>query len=98
MIDESSLTKGQIRKLNALRKSVGEKIGNKAFLEWQKSQKRQTMKTKTDFTAQKLRDALNALADDRKLNLGTYGYTIRRSKGRGATGFVITKNTGGVPK
>ena len=30
-IDESTLTKGQLHKLNALRKSVGQDIGERAF-------------------------------------------------------------------
>ena len=33
-IDESTLTKGQRRKLNALRKSIGDEIAERAFLEW----------------------------------------------------------------
>ena len=33
-IEESALTKGHLRKLNALRKSVGEDIGERAFAEW----------------------------------------------------------------
>ena len=33
-IDESALTKGQLRKLDALRKSVGADIGTRAFAEW----------------------------------------------------------------
>jgi len=33
-IDETTLTKGQRRKLNALRKSVGEGIGERAFADW----------------------------------------------------------------
>ena len=33
-IDESALTKGQRRKLNALRKSVGDEVGERAFAEW----------------------------------------------------------------
>lgn len=33
-IDESALTKGQLRKLNALRKSIGNDIGECAFSEW----------------------------------------------------------------
>ena len=33
-IDESALTKGQLRKLNALRKSVGDEIGERAFATW----------------------------------------------------------------
>ena len=34
LINESSLPKGQLRKLNALRKSVGNDIGERAFAEW----------------------------------------------------------------
>ena len=37
-IDESTLTKGQRRKLNALRKSVGDEIGAQAFAAWLSSQ------------------------------------------------------------
>ena len=33
---EKILTKGQLRKLNALRKSVGPAIGERAFVEWLK--------------------------------------------------------------
>ena len=37
-IDENALTKGQRRKLNALRKSVGTEIGEQAFAAWLASQ------------------------------------------------------------
>ena len=37
-IGESALTKGQRRKLNALRKSVGDEIGEQAFAAWLSSQ------------------------------------------------------------
>ncbi len=33
-IDEKALTKGELRKLNALRKSVGDDIGDQTFLNW----------------------------------------------------------------
>ena len=32
--NEKDLTKGQLRKLNALRKSLGDEIANGAFAEW----------------------------------------------------------------
>ena len=38
VIDESALTRGQARKLNALRKSVGDEIAERTFLEWLSSQ------------------------------------------------------------
>ena len=34
MIDETALTKGQLRKLNALRKSLGPSIADEAFAKW----------------------------------------------------------------
>ena len=37
-IDEGSLTKGELRKLNALRKSVGDDIGERTFATWLASQ------------------------------------------------------------
>ena len=37
-IDHSTLTKGQVRKLNALRKSVGDDIADAAFTKWMKTQ------------------------------------------------------------
>ncbi len=37
-IDEKALTKGELRKLNALRKSVGDEIGDKAFMDWLRKQ------------------------------------------------------------
>ncbi len=33
-IDEGALTKGQLRKLTALRRSVGDKLGEEVFLKW----------------------------------------------------------------
>ena len=37
-IDQSTLTKGQVRKLNALLKSVGDDIADVAFGKWMKTQ------------------------------------------------------------
>jgi Fe-S cluster biosynthesis and repair protein YggX len=37
-IDHSALTKGQVRKLNALRKSIGDDIAEDAFSKWMKTQ------------------------------------------------------------
>ena len=33
-IDETGLTKGQVRKLNALRKSVGDDLAEEVFAKW----------------------------------------------------------------
>ncbi len=41
MIDEKALTKGQLRKLNALRESVGQQIGDTSFSIWLMMQQRE---------------------------------------------------------
>ena len=91
-IDESSLTKGQMRKLNALRKSVGDKLGNEVFAKWLAQQAAATAEPKPDPIAVKIEEALAQYADDRSFRLGNYGYTIRRPRGKGQSGFVATKN------
>ena len=55
-IDESALTKGQLRKLNALRKSVGDGIAERAFAEWLASQSGSA--AKADANAATIVDAL----------------------------------------
>ena len=90
-IDQSTLTKGQVRKLNALRKSVGDDIAENAFGKWMKSQSK-TPKEVRDPVADALVAALSNLADDRSFKLGNKGYVVRRTKGtKGASGFVAQK-------
>ncbi len=89
-IDESSLTKGQIRKLTALRKSIGDDIADEAFSKWLARQSDD--KPQTDPVAQRIVEALSNLVGDGKLNLGLYGYTVRRARGKGQTGFVASRN------
>ena len=88
-----ALTKGQIRKRNVLRHSLGKKIADQAFSKWMKVQKSAATKKapKMDAVAAKIAVALKPLSS-RKINFGTYGYTIRRAKGRGAKGLVVTRN------
>ena len=87
----SKLTKGQVRKLKALRKSLGPKIADPAFSKWLKTQKFNKFGGKTDPVAEKLERSLKSLSS-KKINLGTWGYTIKRAKGKGAKGFVATRN------
>ena len=87
MIDESTLTKGQMRKLTALRKSVGDEIANKAFTEWMKAQDTVGEAVKEDPIAKALLEAVQPAIND--LNLGRYGYTIRKSR----AGLTATRNT-----
>ncbi|MCE2492367.1 MAG: hypothetical protein J4F40_07135 [Alphaproteobacteria bacterium] len=78
-IDESTLTKGQLRKLNALRKSVGNEIGEKAFAEWLSSQR---VAEKTDKNAALIVDTLWPLVEQRRLTIPRGGYLVRRGRGR----------------
>ena len=91
-IDETTLTKGHRRKLNALRRSVGEKLGEEVFSKWKALQDKKPAERRADPVAEKIQAALADYVDDRNFNLGNYGYTIQRARGKGASGFVATKN------
>ena len=79
-IDESTLTKGQVRKLTALRKSVGEEIGTRAFANWLASLG--TSKGEPDGNAAAIVDALWPLVQDGTLAIPRGGYLVRRGRGR----------------
>jgi hypothetical protein len=89
-IDQSTLTKGQIRKLTALRKSVGNDIADDAFGKWMKSQSKITKEVR-DPVADALVAALSNFRHDKSFRLGRRGYVVRRAKGKGASGFVAQK-------
>ena len=90
-IKESTLTKGQIRKLNALRKSVGVKIGEEAFGKLLKEQAKAVPKVQSDPVAEKILNAVKSLQKDKTVKLGNRGYVIKRAKGKGAKGLVVQK-------
>ena len=79
-MDESALTKGQLRKLNALRKSVGEAVGERAFAEWLASQA--AAAGKSDGNAAQIVDTLWPLVQGGRLAIPRGGYLIRRGRGR----------------
>ncbi len=91
-INQSALTKGQIRKLNALRKSVGDDIAEDAFTKWLATQSKVTKEVR-DPVADALVAALANLQDDKSFRLGNKGYVVRRAKGKGVSGFVAQKVT-----
>ena len=79
MFDESALSKGQLRKLNALRKSVGPAIADEAFSKWLA----QTAEApQGDENAEIISDALWGLIRDSKLAIRRGGYIVRRGRGR----------------
>ena len=91
MINEESLTKGQVRKLNALRKSLGNEIADNAFTKWMKTQTKDNS-VQIDPVAVKIEEALSSLLHDKAFRLGSKGYVIKRSKGKGASGLSSVKS------
>ena len=91
-IDEIGLTKGLVRKFNALRKSVGDDLADEVFARWLEREAASQARSKPDPVAMKIVEALAGFENDPKFNLGYYGYTLRRAKGKGASGFIAYKN------
>ena len=89
-VDQKKLTKGQLRKLNALQKSVGNELGEDVFSKWLSQQAEK--KPKPDPIGQKISAALAGYENDPTFRLGNYGYTVRRARGKGRSGFSISKN------
>ena len=80
MIDEAALTKGQVRKLNALRKSLGHAIADEAFSKWLALAAND--EPESDENARVIADALWGLVRDGKLMIRRGGYTVRRGRRR----------------
>ena len=79
-IDEGSLTKGQVRKLHALRKSVGVEIGERTFAAWLASQG--AAGRKEDGNAATIIGTLWPLVEQGALAIPRGGYLLRRGRGR----------------
>ena len=93
-IKESDLNKGQLRKLNAYRKSVGgnETAATQMFNIWLNHQPKKASKPDCDPVARLLADNLNQALPN-GLRLGNKGYTIKMARGRGVKrGFTVSKN------
>jgi hypothetical protein len=89
-IDEKALSKGEIRKLTALRKSLGNDIADEAFRKWLAN--KPSMVELIDPVARQLEATLASLANDKSFKLGNLGYTVKKAKGKGASGFVANRN------
>lgn len=77
--DENQLTKGQVRKLTALRKSLGPDIANDAFGKWMEQQSKEAPE---DPGVAVLTSALMPLVEEGKLRIPRGGYLVRRGRGR----------------
>ena len=78
-IEESTLTKGQLRKLAALKKSVGDEVGGRAFAEWLALQ---GSGQEPDGNAAMIVDTLWPMVQEGRLAIPRGGYRIRRGRGR----------------
>ena len=93
-LNMDALTKGEIRKLNALKKSVGDELGEEVFIKWLVRQPKADPKPKADPIAEKIAAALEPYAKEKSFRLGNFGYTVKRARRRSESGpaFVITRN------
>ena len=82
-LDESTLTKMEIRKLNALRKSIGDDLGTRAFAEWLKNRPAPSASVAPDKTAEAIAEAVMGLIEGGTIKgLPRGGYNVRRGRGR----------------
>ena len=80
-ISTKKLTKMQVRKLNALRKSLGLKIADKAFTEWLTTQK-ETTGPAVNKSAEAVAKALKKAVLSGKIKIPKNGYVVKRGRGR----------------
>jgi len=78
-IDEKALTKGEMRKLNALRKSIGPDLADDAFAKWYAQQAKP--EAAEDPNVELIATALEPLMDSLRIPRGS-AYAIRRGRGR----------------
>lgn len=80
-VDEKALSKGQLRKLVALRKSLGTEIADRAFAEWLTSEPSGAADG-ADRNAAIIQEAIMNLVRDQNLQFPRGGYIVRRGRGR----------------
>ncbi len=89
-INEAALTKGEVRKLNALRKSLGDKIANQAFMKWLKGKTKIADAAPRDRNADLITETLGKLVQSGGLRIPRGGYVVTRGRGR----VIVTRARG----
>ncbi len=79
--NEKQLTKGEVRKLTALRKSLGDEIADKAFSAWYEQRDTGGAAAKADPNISVIEAALAPHLNKMSFPRGG-GYTIKRGRGR----------------
>ena len=90
-INEAALTKGELRKLTALKKSVGDRIGEKAFEQWFGNKSKKAAAVVHDQNAEIIVDTLGKLVRNGSLNFPRGGYLVTRGRGR----VIVTRAAAG---
>ncbi len=90
-INTSALTKGELRKLYALRKSLGGTIANRAFAQWLRQKASAKAGAPVDKNAELIASTLGPLARAGKLRIGRGGYLVKRGRGR----VIVSRGAGG---
>ena len=80
-INVKALNKGHLRKLTALRKSLGPKIADEAFGDWLSQQKSSTGASE-DKNAAMIETAIAKLIKSKGLSIPQRGYKITRGRGK----------------
>lgn len=80
-INEAELTKGHLRKLTALRKSLGQEIADDAFVKWLAAHPKVPVQT-ADPNARMIEETLLQLVNEKGLRIPKPGYIVRRGRGR----------------
>ena len=89
-INQAALTKGELRKLNALRKSVGDKIADQAFMKWLQGKSKDGAAATRDRNAEMITETLGKLVQSGGLRIPRGGYLVTRGRGR----VIVTRAKG----
>ena len=81
-IDISALTKGELRKLNSLQKSVGDTLGEATFAKWLEKRQSKSATEPTDKNAEMIADAIMGLVESKGIRVPRGGYLVTRGRGR----------------
>jgi hypothetical protein len=82
-INEKALTKGELRKFTALRRSIGEDLAERVFAEWLRKKPDRLLAGRAhDRNAERIVATLLPMIERKQLTIRRGGYLIRRGRGR----------------
>ena len=91
-IDETGLTKGLVRKIDRASEISRRRPRRRGLRKVAGAGGCLTCQEQAGSRGDEIVEALAGFENDPKFNLGNYGYTLRRAKGKGASGFIAYKN------